>query len=52
MIELLDAAVEHYAYAMELFKAWQAQGNDKGSTVGKLPADDDVIGWAKELLGF
>ena len=32
--------------------AWQAQGNDKGSSVGKLPADATIIGWAKELLSF
>ena len=32
--------------------AWQAQGNDKGSSVGKLPADATIIGWAKKLLSF
>ena len=31
---------------------WQAQGEDKGSTVAKLPSDATIIGWAKELLGF
>ena len=32
--------------------AWQKGGEDKDSTVAKLPADGDIIGWAKELLGF
>ena len=32
--------------------AWQAQGGDKGSTVGMYPKDDEIIGWAKEMLGF
>jgi hypothetical protein len=32
--------------------AWQAKGNDKGSTVAKLPSDMTIIGWAKELLSF
>ena len=31
---------------------WQAAGEDKGSTVGAFPADDEVIGWAKKLLSF
>ena len=34
------------------FKDWQAKGNDKGSTVAKFPADDIIVGWAQELLGF
>ena len=25
---------------------------DKGSTVAKTPADDTIIGWAKEKLGM
>jgi hypothetical protein len=33
-------------------KDWQAAGNDKGSTVAKLPDDGTIIGWAKDLLGF
>ena len=33
-------------------KAWQARGNDKGSTVGPLPTDDTLIGWARSMLGF
>ena len=32
--------------------AWQAKGNDKGSTVSKYPEDAVVIGWAKAKLGF
>ena len=32
--------------------AWQAKGNDKGSTVAKFPTDATVIGWAKTLLSF
>jgi hypothetical protein len=32
--------------------AWQAAGNDKGSSVGALPADETIIKWAKELLSF
>lgn len=31
---------------------WQKKGNDKGSTVSSIPADDVIIGWAKETLGF
>ena len=31
---------------------WQAAGEDKGSTVGAFPADDEIIGWAKKLLNF
>merc|ERR1711956_14660 len=34
------------------FKAWQAKGNDKGSTVAALPSDETIIGWAKSMLGF
>ena len=33
-------------------KAWQAEGNDKGSTVAALPSDDTIIGWARSMLGF
>jgi len=33
-------------------KQWQKQGHDKGSTVGKTPEDDVIIGWAKQLLGI
>ena len=33
-------------------KAWQARGNDKGSTVGPLPTDETIIGWARSMLGF
>ena len=33
-------------------KAWQAQGNDAGSTVAALPSDETIIGWAKALLSF
>merc|ERR1712178_554867 len=29
---------------------WQKQGEDKGSTVAKIPSDETIIGWAKELL--
>lgn len=36
---------------MDLAK-WQQQGNDKGSTVAKYPADETIIGWAKEKLGI
>jgi len=32
--------------------AWQAKGEDKGSSVSTYPADAVVIGWAKEKLGF
>lgn len=32
--------------------AWQAKGEDKGSSVAKLPEDATIIAWAKELLGF
>ncbi len=31
---------------------WQSEGEDKGSTAAKLPEDDVIIGWAKELLDF
>ena len=31
---------------------WQKEGNDKGSTVAKLPEDKEIIQWAKTLLGF
>jgi len=31
---------------------WQKRGEDKGSTVAKLPADKEIIGWARKLLGF
>ena len=33
-------------------KAWQAKGEDKGSTVGSFPTDETIIGWAKAKLGF
>ena len=33
-------------------KAWQARGNDKGSTVGPLPTDETIIGWARSMLSF
>ncbi len=33
-------------------QAWQAKGNDKGSTVAKYPKDAEIIGWAKAKLGF
>ena len=33
-------------------KAWQELHNDPGSTVGTLPADETIIGWGKELLGW
>jgi hypothetical protein len=33
-------------------KDWQKQGNDFNSTVAKLPTDEQIIGWAKSLLGF
>lgn len=33
-------------------KAWQAKGNDKGSSVQKTPSDEMIIGWAKTLLDF
>ena len=32
--------------------AWQARGNDRGSTVARLPADREIIGWARQMLGF
>ena len=32
--------------------AWQAKGNDKGSMVATWPKDEEIIGWAKALLGF
>ena len=28
----------------------QQGGGDPGSTVGKMPTDDAIIGWARELL--
>jgi len=31
---------------------WQQAGNDKGSTVGKFPADETIIGWAKSKLSI
>jgi hypothetical protein len=31
---------------------WQKKGEDKGSSVARLPKDEVIIGWAKELLGF
>lgn len=31
---------------------WQAAGNDKGSSVAKIPSDETIIGWAKALLDF
>merc|ERR1712066_307561 len=32
--------------------AWQAAGQDKGSTVAKVPKDDELINWGKaKLLG-
>ena len=34
------------------FHAWQAKGEDKGSSVSTYPADDVIIGWAKAKLGF
>lgn len=32
--------------------AWQSKGNDVGSTVGPTPSDQQIITWAKQLLGF
>ena len=32
--------------------AWQAKGNDKGTTAGKWPDDDDLIAAAKKALGM
>lgn len=29
---------------------WQAQGNEKGSTVSKFPTDATIFGWAKEKI--
>jgi hypothetical protein len=35
------------------FAQWQTKhGNDKGSTLGGLPTDDELLGWAKEKLGM
>lgn len=31
---------------------WQSLGNDARSTVAKLPADADIISWARQKLGF
>lgn len=31
---------------------WQKGGEDKGSTVGALPSDATIMGWASELLGI
>jgi len=31
---------------------WQAQGEDKGSSVAALPSDDMIMKWASELLGI
>lgn len=31
---------------------WQEKGEDKGSSVAKLPKDDEIINWAKKLLNF
>ena len=28
---------------------WQKEGNDKGSTVAKLPEDKEIIQWAKTI---
>ena len=37
---------------LEFTADWQKKGEDKGSTAAKLPEDDVIIGWAKELLDF
>ena len=34
------------------FAAWQAQGHDRASTLGKWPADGQLVAQAKALLGF
>jgi hypothetical protein len=31
---------------------WQAQGEDKNSSVGAIPSDAVIMGWASELLGI
>lgn len=31
---------------------WQAAGYDQGSTAGKTPSDDTIIGWGKEKLAM
>lgn len=33
-------------------KEWQKLGKDPNSTVAKIPKDEEIIGWAKALLGF
>ena len=40
-----DSAFRYYYY-------WQASGRDVGSTVNAIPADEIIIGWAREMLGF
>ena len=32
------------------FEQWQSKGNDPGTTIHKLPTDDDIIAMAKEKL--
>ena len=31
---------------------WQKKGNDKGSSVKKLPQDDEICKWASQVLGI
>jgi len=31
-------------------KNWVSQGHDKGTTIGKWPSDDELIGWGRALL--
>jgi len=34
------------------FSQWQAEGHDAGTTVSKLPADSELLGWAATTLGL
>eukprot|EP01084_Bolivina_argentea_P237330 398876_1 len=34
----------------ETFQQWQSKGNDPGTTINKLPSDQQVIDWAKKML--
>lgn len=31
---------------------WQAKGEDVNSTVSVIPSDEEIIGWAKQMLNF
>ena len=46
-------AVHTKRYKQPSFNEWQDKfGNDKGSTLGNLPTDEELLTWARTKLGM